>query len=194
MNSQPEPSAVPISLLPRTPSPPGLTDTSWAPGKHDPEDKALTLIPIPHLTRDLSNYNQWLHALWFHIVYHRLVGFILPRNEGPVRYRECPEAEDQHNWDRRHLHTYAIVFSSIGREVLEDMALDRGLRFDPFDDRDYWAHELMHKVEVYKELLEERMRESSDESDESQRDVVPPVEDEFLAELRIWASINGVFN
>ncbi|KAK3500331.1 uncharacterized protein B0T23DRAFT_331352 [Neurospora hispaniola] len=194
MNPQPEPSAIPISLLSRAPSPPGLTDTSWTPGTHDPEDKALALIPIPPLNRDLSNYQQWEHALWFHIVYHRLVGFLLPTR---YPHRECPEAEDKDNWTRKVLHTYAIVFASVGREVLEDMAMDGDLRFEVFGDRDYWAPELMEGVQRYKELVEGRMARDSnevDEMDEADDEDNENDEDELLVQLRMWMLVDGVFD
>ncbi|KAK3953734.1 hypothetical protein QBC32DRAFT_233844, partial [Pseudoneurospora amorphoporcata] len=200
--SEPMPSAIPVCLLPRTPSPPCLTYTSWDREKHlyDSDDKALALLPIQILSRDLSNYNKWLHALWFHIVYHRLVPFIMPQQEGPAQYRECPEAEDQDNWTRRQLHSYALVFYSIGRDVLEDMARDQDLGFDPFDDRDYWAHELMHKVEFYHDLMEERMASYSEgsgeeeEDDDDDDDAVLPVEVALIVELRRWTLIDGVFD
>ena len=177
-----------------------LTDTSWDREKHlhDPNDKALAFLPLVILTRDLSNYNKWLHALWFHVVYHRLVPFVMPQRKGPLRYsKECPEGGDEDNWTRRMLHAYVLVFYSVGNNVLEDMAADKELEFNPFDDLDYLPYMLMHKVEVWQGMLEERARSDEEETDESGIEAdgrVSPVEDEFLVELRMWRSLDEVFN
>ena len=127
-------------------------------GKHDPQDKALALVPIPTLHRDFSNYNQWTHALFLHVIYHRLLPFVIPRGSVPLICPEFTKVEDKDNWVRRQLHAYAIVYSSIGEDVLCNMAMDLGLSYNPFADRDYRAYELMQKLEVYKKILDERSK------------------------------------
>ncbi|KAK3352042.1 hypothetical protein B0H65DRAFT_521010 [Neurospora tetraspora] len=90
---------------------------------HDPGDDAISRIPIPHLQEDLSNYDAWQHALYFHLRYHGLFYFLLGHEQSRWELRmndddnAAPTNHDRVNYRRRSMHAYSILFSRIGNIV-----------------------------------------------------------------------------
>ncbi|KAK3352044.1 hypothetical protein B0H65DRAFT_587205 [Neurospora tetraspora] len=50
--------------------------------------EALKLVPIPQLKEDFANFDEWDHAVFFHLSYYHLTGFARDHITPPHDYDE----------------------------------------------------------------------------------------------------------
>ena len=112
--------------------------------------RALKSVPIPALSKNLRNYNQWDHAVGFHLEYHGLKELV----EGlKVRYVNGPQREDfstveqWHRWQRHCLHAYSIIYSRATKVVEEAGLMHRGWNAGS----NYCPYELLKMIREYRD-------------------------------------------
>lgn len=117
----------------------------------------LKLVPIPQLLVDFTNYDEWEHALFFHLAYHNLANLVAEHitpareNKNGEEYKQGGGG-DEGLWLRRY-HAYAIIFSSV-RDLMPKLTEDSKMRvpytFGGYNARDYDPAALYRHVMDYK--------------------------------------------
>ncbi|KAK3953733.1 hypothetical protein QBC32DRAFT_386855 [Pseudoneurospora amorphoporcata] len=117
--------------------------------------EVLKLVPIPQLLEDFSNYDEWEHALFFHLSYYNLADFVADHITPPREINEANHSVQrgpEYVSLRRH-HAYAIIFNSV-RDLMpkltEDSKLPMPYVSGGYNARDYDPAALYRHIMSYK--------------------------------------------